>query len=279
MKRGLRRRGFKQSKADECVFYKGSTIFVVYVDDGILIGPNKNEIDDIIISLKENYDLTDEGNLNEYLGIKIEKQKDGSRVLTQPLLMRRILIAVGINPKQRNRKKRRTPAIRVLQKDEDFSGGYHKGHTNDPNTAKSRSSYYILYEGCLIYFTSKLQSEIALSTTEAEYICLSQAMRTTKVLMRFFRELEKHVKEFQSSKPNFKCKAFEDNNGALHLATAPQMRPRTKHINIKYHHFRSMIGKEVTIQKVATEDQLADIGTKPLTRKTFETLRKRLNGW
>ena len=60
--------------------------------------------------------------------------------------------------------------------DADFSGGYHKGHTNDPKTAKSRSSYYILYEGCIIYFTSKLQSKIALSTTEAEYICLSQAM-------------------------------------------------------------------------------------------------------
>ena len=126
---------------------------------------------------------------------------------------------------------------------------------------------------------SMLQSEIALSTTKAEYICLSQAMRTTKVLMRFFKELEKHIKEFKSSKPNFKCKAFEDNNGALQLASAPQMRPRTKHINIKYHHFRSMIGKEVTIEKVATEDKLADIGTKPLTRKPFETLRKRIIGW
>ena len=75
--------------------------------------------------------------------------------------------------------------------DADFSGGYHNGHTNDPNTAKSRSLYYIFYEGCIIYFTSKLQSEIVLSPTEAECICLSQAMRTTKVLMQFFKELEK----------------------------------------------------------------------------------------
>ena len=59
--------------------------------------------------------------------------------------------------------------------DAHFSGGYHKGHTNDPNTAKSRSSYYILYKGCIIYFTSKLQSEIALSTTEADtYVCHKQ---------------------------------------------------------------------------------------------------------
>ena len=65
------------------MFYKGNTIFVVYVDDGILIGPDNEEIDNIITSLKEDYDLTDEGNLSEYLGIKIEERDDGSRVLTQ----------------------------------------------------------------------------------------------------------------------------------------------------------------------------------------------------
>ena len=118
LRRGLRRRGFKQLKADECVFYKGKTIFVVYVDDGILIGPDKEEIDNIIMSLKEDYDLTDKGNLNEYLGIKIEERKDGSRVLKQPLLMRRILMAVGIDQKKKTWKKRKTPVIQVLRRDE-----------------------------------------------------------------------------------------------------------------------------------------------------------------
>ena len=42
LQRGLRKWGFKQSKADVCVFYKGNTIFVVYVDDGILIGADKD---------------------------------------------------------------------------------------------------------------------------------------------------------------------------------------------------------------------------------------------
>ena len=70
------------------------------------------------MSLKEDYDLTDEGNLNEYLGIKIEEWQDGSRVLTQPLLTRRILMVVGIDQKRKTQIKRKTPAIRVLQKDE-----------------------------------------------------------------------------------------------------------------------------------------------------------------
>ena len=91
---------------------------MVYVDDGILIRPDKGEMDNIIMSLKEDYDLTDEGNLNKYLGIKIEERKDGSRVLMQPLLMRRILMAVGIDQKKKTWKKRKTPAIQVLQRDE-----------------------------------------------------------------------------------------------------------------------------------------------------------------
>ena len=86
LKRGLRKRGFKQSKADKCVFYKGNTIFVIYVDDGILIGPNEKEIESIIESLKSEYDMTDEGDLNEYLGIKMERLSDGSRVLTQTIV-------------------------------------------------------------------------------------------------------------------------------------------------------------------------------------------------
>ena len=128
LKRGLRRRGFKQSKADECVFYKGDTIFVVYVDDGILIGPNEKEIESIIDSLKRDYDLTDKGKLNEYLGIKIEVLRDGTRVLMQPLLMKRILEAVGIESNRTKKKRRRTPANQVLQKDE---GGHEQEQTWD----------------------------------------------------------------------------------------------------------------------------------------------------
>jgi hypothetical protein len=48
---GLVERGFKQSKVDECVFYKSKTILLVYVDDAILCGPCSKVIDDIIASL------------------------------------------------------------------------------------------------------------------------------------------------------------------------------------------------------------------------------------
>ena len=73
---------------------------------------------------------------------------------------------------------------------------------------------------------------------------------------------------------------FEDNNRALELTKAPKMHPRTKHIAIKYHHFRSKVASgEVDIQRVDTKNQIADIFTKGLPRFDFERLRMMLLGW
>jgi hypothetical protein len=52
-----------------------------------------------------------------------------------------------------------------------------KTASNDSNTARSRMGYLISYAGCPMHWASKMQTEIALSSTEAEYIALSQAMR------------------------------------------------------------------------------------------------------
>ena len=164
--------------------------------------------------------------------------------------------------------------------DADFAGGFNKHQTEDPATAKSRTVYHVMFNNCLIYLHSKLQTEIALSTTEAEYICLSQALRRVIVIMRFFKELSKKIKSFNYRKPKFQCTAYEDNKGAIELANAPKMGPRTKHINIKYHHFRDAVEKKtIEIEYVDTKEQLADIGTKPLEPKIFEKLRKLLIGW
>jgi len=57
------------------------------------------------------------------------------------------------------------------------------------------------------------------------------------------------------------------------------MRPRTKHIALKYHHFRSHVGKKISIQKVAGDNQSADILTKPLADALFSKHRKTISGW
>ncbi len=76
--------------------------------------------------------------------------------------------------------------------------------------------------------------------------------------------------------PVIHCKTFEDNSGALQLARLPKMRPRTRHINVKYHHFREAVtlGK-ITLQNVASKDQLGDALTKNLPQDLFVSLRKK----
>ena len=71
--------GFTPSKVDECVFYRGTTIFLVYVDDCIIIDPKANKIDQVISDLrKEKFDIDEVGNLSDYLGVKIENLDDQS---------------------------------------------------------------------------------------------------------------------------------------------------------------------------------------------------------
>ena len=61
---------------------------------------------------------------------------------------------------------------------------------------------------------------------------------------------------------------------------SPKFTPKTKHIAIKYHHFRKHAAdKTMSISPIDTKDQLADIFTKPLDRVIFRKLLLILMGW
>jgi Reverse transcriptase (RNA-dependent DNA polymerase) len=165
--------------------------------------------------------------------------------------------------------------------DADFAGLWnHETAEKDSSTARSRSGYIILHNNCPIIWASRLQTEIAMSSTESEYVSLSQALREVLPMMRLASELAAAGFPLGTDTPEIHCKAFEDNSGALEMARTPKMRPRTKHMNIKYHHFREAVEDgSVTIHAINTLDQLADICTKPLPQELFERLRKSIMGW
>ena len=169
----------------------------------------------------------------------------------------------------------------VVWADADFCGNWNRDTSvSDTMTAKSRSGYAITYASCPVLWASKLQTEVALSTTEAEYVCLSQSLRDTIPLMNLLAEVRDKLDKDVISVPAVRCTLFEDNSGALELARTPKMRPRTKHINIKYHHFRDHVRRKlISIEHVATEDQVADIFTKPLPVVAFLRHRKSLQCW
>ena len=151
---------------------------------------------------------------------------------------------------------------------------------NDPNTARSRMGYTICYAGCPMIWASKMQTEIALSSTEAEYIALSQSMREVLPIMWLLEEAQERGIKINAKPCKVHCKVFEDNEGAIEIAKVPKMRPRTKHLNIKYHHFREEVKKgTVSIYHVGTGEQMADMLTKPLDETLFERNRKKMMGW
>ena len=135
-----------------------------------------------------------------------------------------------------------------------------------------------MYAGCPLIWGSKLQSEIALSTAEAEYIALSQVLREVIPAMNLMVELNV-VFPMQLSKPGF-CLVHEDNPLCIAMANSKKMKPRTKHIALKYHHSRHFVQREkIRIEYINTKEQLADIFTKPLPDCDFIRLRNGLCRW
>ena len=91
------------------------------------------------------------------------------------------------------------------------------------------------------------------------------------------RENELNIKDIP---PKVHCTVFEDNSGALELARLPKMRPRTKHINQAFHHFRGHVERqEIIVNATPTDRQMADILTEPLPEAVFVRHRHSIMGW
>ena len=85
--------------------------------------------------------------------------------------------------------------------DADFANGWNASDCEEPSSVYSRTGYVIMFTGCPIVWVSKLQTKVALSTTEAEYIALSQAMRDLIPLLGLLDELSpvSHLNKDQPS--------------------------------------------------------------------------------
>jgi histone deacetylase 1/2 len=163
--------------------------------------------------------------------------------------------------------------------DADFAGGWAQADSDNADSVLSRSGYFLSYAGCPIYWSSKMQTEIALSTAESEYIALSSALREVIPFMILLTELSV-IFDITLPKPKVYCKVFEDNESCIAMATKNRFSPRTKHIALKYHHFRQYVDDgRIIVESINTKEQTADLLTKPLDTGLFEYLRRKLMGW
>ena len=116
----LIRIGFHQSQHDECVFFKGRAMYVLYTDDSILAGPDPNDLDSIMEQIREvGLKITSEGGIKDFLGINVEQQSDGSYTLTQTRLIDSILDDLGLNKSNVATKLTPTASSKILSRHPD----------------------------------------------------------------------------------------------------------------------------------------------------------------
>jgi Reverse transcriptase (RNA-dependent DNA polymerase) len=355
--------GFVQSKYDECVFYRGKAMYLLYTDDSILAGPDRKELERITQEMQQcGLKITVEGDIEDFLGVNIQKRPDGSFELTQKRLIASILEDLGLNRDNATTKDTPMASTKLLSRhpdsapfdghfhyrrvvgklaylekctrpdlayavhqcarfcadpkyqhgqavkwigrylkgtkeqgmifrptddkldlyvDSDWSGNWDRSiAATDASTARSRHGYVLKFCGCPIFWASQLQTEIALSSTEAEYIGLSRALRETIPLMHLLKEMKKKGFDVPNCTPKVHCRVFEDNSGALEMANVHKMRPRTKHLNIKYHHFRQYVNSgDIVIQKIDSKDNVSDMLTKAQPFSLLRQHRLSILGW
>jgi hypothetical protein len=139
---------------------------------------------------------------------------------------------------------------------------------SDDTNRRSQTGYFVKLAKGLISWTSRAQKTIALSSTEAEYMALSDCSRQVVWMHTLLGELGFHMAAIP---------ICGDNQGSIFIASNPVTEKRTKHIDIRYHFVRDVIQKGLAeVFFIDGEDNPADLLTKNLGRVKFHKFRAEL---
>ena len=143
-------------------------------------------------------------------------------------------------------------------------------HANDQDSRKSITGYVfkLSHQSSPISWTTSKQSLVSTSTCNAEYIALSAAVDETLYLQFLLEDM--NLKDTNHNP----AKLFCDSASCILLANNPCYHPRTKHIDVRHHHIRDHINKNINLMKIPTDENLADTFTKSLARNSFEKYSK-----
>lgn len=145
--------------------------------------------------------------------------------------------------------------------DSDFAG--------DIDSRKSTSGYVFLMDNAAVAWLSKKQPIVTLSTTEAEYVAASVCVCQAIWFKRILGELGYNV--------DGSTVIYCDNTSTIKLSKNPVFHGRCKHIGVRFHFLRDMVkDEEIQLEHCGSEEQVADIFTKPLKLEAFERLRSQL---
>jgi hypothetical protein len=333
--------GFKRLLSDSGIFVNKdkSLIAIVYVDDVLFLGADKNALLKAKESFMKLWECRDLGDAQEFLRMRI-KHKDGKIYLDQTAYLQKVLQRFNMHnaksvptplpegyqplPSQSNA----DPALRskyqqvigsllyimlgtrpdiafAVTKLSQFCANPSEEHLNralyicryllgtsdyalvfdgtsdgglmafadsdwasDPNTRKSTTGYMVMLAGAVFSWNSRAQKTVALSSTEAKYMSLSD---TSKQLI-WVKSLMSEIGIELSPIP-----LFGDNQGSIFLASNPVQEKRIKHIDLRYHFIHDVVAsKKIELFFVEGAQNPADLFTKNLGRIKFLKFREQL---
>jgi hypothetical protein len=139
----------------------------------------------------------------------------------------------------------------------------------DRNDRKSIGAYTFLLANAAISWSSRKQHVVSLSSTEAEYIALSQAATQAAWYHSFLREVALPLDQ--------SITIYGDNKGSVDLANNPITGRGTKHIDTRFHYIRQCIQEQtVSLTRIPSAEITADTLTKPLPYDAFMRHRSSL---
>lgn len=139
-------------------------------------------------------------------------------------------------------------------------------YAGDLEDRKSTAGYVFMLSSGAVSWSSRKQPIVTLSTTEAEFVAAAACACQAVLMKRILKKV---------SYDQVDCTTvFCDISSTIKLSTNPIMHGRSKHIDVRFHFLRDLT-KEGVVQLIhcGTQDQVADVMTKPLNLNQFKKLR------
>ena len=142
-------------------------------------------------------------------------------------------------------------------------------YASNKDNRRSTTAYMFMLNDSCICWKAQLQSVVALSTTEAEFMATTEAFKEAVWLQGILQEL-RQIRD--------KTTIFSDSQSSIHLCKNPVYHEKSKHIDIRLYWIREKIEEgTIKLEKISTDDNPADMGTKVLSVSKFRHCLNLLN--